>query len=96
MNRGLVGIAGIDMHASHGPWDEPVTLAPVSLVAELQAQGARAVIIPSTPEPRWEPVYDELDEIVLQDDSDFAAWLEREAGQRGIKTWRTGSSATAR
>lgn len=92
----LVGVAGIDTQARHGPWDEDIVLAPVALVANLQAQGARVVIIPSTPDLRWEPVHDELDEIVLQDDSEFAAWLEREAQRRGIKTWRTGSSPTAR
>lgn len=94
MNRKVAGVAGIDMHASHGPWDEAVTLAPVSLVAELQAAGARVVIIPSVAEPVWEPVYDELDEFVLQDDSDFAGWLEREARERGIKTRRTAQVRT--
>lgn len=92
----LVGVAGIDTQARHGPWDEAVVLAPVALVSELQARDARVVIIPSLPDPAWESVHDQLDEIVLQDESEFAAWLEREARERGIRTWRTGSSPTAR
>jgi hypothetical protein len=48
MARPIVAVVMAHTQAKHGPWDEPVELAPSALVDNLQQKGALIVLVPST------------------------------------------------